>query len=51
MQAALDRRMREAGYMYSLLASRQFLNSRHVLEEKARLLREQGIGKTPQQML
>ena len=51
MQAALDRRLREAGYMYSLLASRHFLNSRHVLEGKARLLREQGIGKTPQQKL
>ena len=31
IQAALDRRLREAGYMYSLLASRHFLNSRNVL--------------------
>ena len=39
--------MREAGYMYSLLTSRYFLNSRNVLEGKARLLREQGKGKRP----
>ena len=47
MQAALDCRLREAGYMYSLLTSRHFLNSRNVLEGKARLLREQGKGKRP----
>ena len=47
MQAALDRRLREAGYMYLLLTSRYFLNSRNVLEGKARLLREQGKGKRP----
>ena len=47
MQAALDRRLREAGYMYSLLTSRHFLNSRNVLEGKAKLLREQGKGKRP----
>ena len=33
--------------MYSLLTSRHFLNSRNVLEGKARLLREQGKGKRP----
>ena len=47
MQAALNRRLREVGYMYSLLTSRHFLNSRNVLEERARLLREQGKGKRP----
>ena len=47
MQAALDRRLREAGYMYSLLTNRHFLNSRNVLEGRARLLREQGKGKRP----
>ena len=47
MQAALDRRLREADYMYSLLTSRHFLNSRNVLEGKARLLREQGRDKRP----
>ena len=47
IQAALDRRLREAGYMYSLLACRHFLNSRNVLEGKARLLREQGKDKRP----
>ena len=30
MQAALDRRLREAGYMHSLLTSRYFLNSRNI---------------------
>ena len=33
--------------MYSLLTSRRFLNSRNVLEGKARLFREQGKGKRP----
>ena len=47
MQAVLDRRLREAGYMYSLLTSRYFLNSVNVLEGKARLLSEQGKGKRP----
>ena len=47
MQAALDRRLREAGYVYSLLTSRYFLNSRNVLEGKARLLKEQGKDKRP----
>ena len=45
MQATLDRQMREAGYMYSLMTSRYFLNFRNALEGKARLLREQGKGK------
>ena len=44
MQAALDYRRREAGYMYSLLTSRCFLNSRNVLAGKTRLLKEQGKG-------
>ena len=47
MQAALDRRLMEAGLMYSLLTSRHFLNSRNVLKGKAKLLREQGKGKSP----
>ena len=46
IQAALDRRLKEAGYIYSLLTSRYFLNST-VLEGKARLLREQGKRKHP----
>ena len=37
MEAALDRRWREAGYMYSLPTSRYFLNSGNVLKGKARL--------------
>ena len=47
MQVALDRHLREAGYMYQLLTSKHFLNSRNILEGKARLLREQGKGKRP----
>ena len=45
MQSALDRRLREAGYMYLLLTSRYFLNSRNALEGKTTYLREQGKGK------
>ena len=45
IQTSLDRRQREAGYIYSLLTSRHFLNSRNVLEGKTRLLRVQGKGK------
>ena len=45
MQPALDRRLREAGYMYLLLTSRYFLNSRNALEGKTTYLREQGKGK------
>ena len=47
MQAALDRRLSEAGYMYSLLTSRHFLNFRNILEGKARLLRVQWKFKRP----
>ena len=47
IQAALDRRLRETGYMYSLLTGRPFVNSRNVLAGKTRLLREQGKGKCP----
>ena len=47
MQAALDRLLREAGYIYWLLTSRHFLNSRNILEGKARLSREQGKGTRP----
>ena len=44
MQAAIDRHLREAGYMYSALPSR---HSRNVLEGKARLSRVKGKGKRP----
>ena len=37
--AALDFRLREASPMYSLLTRRYFLNSKNVLEGKARILR------------
>ena len=47
MRAALSRRIKGADYMYSPLTSKHFLNSRNVLEEKARLLKEQEKGKRP----
>ena len=47
MRAALGRRIKGADYMYSPLTSKHFLNSRNVLEEKARLLKEQEKGKRP----
>ena len=47
MGAALGRRIKGADYMYSLLTSKHFLNSRKVLEEKARLLKEQEKDKRP----
>ena len=43
MQAALL--LKGSRFTYSLQTSRYFLNSRNVLERKARLLREQGKGK------
>ena len=49
MQAASDRRQREAGYMYSPRNSLHFLNSRDILEGKTRLLREKTKGKRPNQ--
>ena len=45
MQVELDCRPREASYVYSLLTSRYFVNSRTVLEGKASFLREQRNSK------
>ena len=47
MQAALDRYLKEAGYQYSLFTSRHSLQSRNVLEGKAKMLREEGKRKQP----
>ena len=47
MQAAIDRYLRNSGYMFSLLTSRAFASSRSVLEGIARLLRAKGMGKRP----
>ena len=47
MQAALDRHLKENGYLVSIISDRQFKGSRDVLEGKARLLHESGMGKKP----
>ena len=47
MQAAIERYLKESGYMFSILSSRAFASSCSVLEGKARLLREKGMGKRP----
>ena len=45
MQSSTGRYLRESNYEYSILNSRFFKESRDVLEGKARLLREKGLGK------
>ena len=47
MQSSIDRYLRESNYEYSILNSRFSKGSRDVLEGKARLLREKGLGKKP----
>ena len=47
MESSFDRDLRESNYEYSILNSRLFKGSRDVLEGKARLLREKGLGKKP----
>ena len=47
MIASLDRHLKEAGSNMSIAKDREFVNSRKVLEGKARFLREQGYGKRP----
>ena len=47
MQSSVDRYLRESNYEYSILNSRFFKGSRDVPEDKARLLREKGLGKKP----
>ena len=49
MQSSIDRYLRESNYEYSILNSRFFEGSRDVLEGKARLLREKGLGKKTKQ--
>ena len=46
IQSSIDRYLRESNYEYSIL-NRFFKGSRDVLEGKARLLREKGLGKKP----
>ena len=47
MIASLDCHLKEAGSSISIAKDREFVNSRKVLEGKARFLREQGNGKRP----
>ena len=47
MLAALDRHMRENEASFSIAKDREFFNSRKVLEGKAKLLRQMGLGKRP----
>ena len=47
MESSIDRDLRKSNYEYSILNSRLFKGSRDVLEGKARLLREKGLGKKP----
>ena len=47
MQCSFDRCLRESNYEYSVLNSRFFKGSRDVLERKARLVHEKGLGKKP----
>ena len=42
MIASLDRHLKETGSNISIAEDREFVNSRKVLEGKARFLREQG---------
>ena len=47
MQASLERYLKSKAYLKSIVRGREFLNSRKVLEGKARKLREHGKGKRP----
>ena len=47
IQASLARYLKSKAYPKSIIRDREFLNSRKVLEGKARKLREQGKGKRP----
>ena len=49
MQSSIDRYLRESNYEYSISNSRFSKGSRDVLEGKARLLREKGLGKKTKQ--
>jgi len=47
MQASLDRYLKENEYPKSIIKDKEFASSKEVLEGKARLLRENGLGKKP----
>ena len=47
MIASLECHLKEAGSSISIAKDREFVNSRKVLEGKARFLRERGHGRRP----
>ena len=47
MQAAMERYLKSKSYPKSIIRDREFINSRKILEGKARKLRQQGKGKRP----
>ena len=47
MQASLERYLRSKAYPKSIIRDRESLNSRKILEGKAKKMREQGKGKRP----
>jgi len=50
MQVSLERYLKSKACPKSIIRDREFLNSRKILEGKARKLREQGKGKRPNQI-
>lgn len=47
MLAALDRHLKDNGFLVSIISGREFVTSKNILEGKARLLRQSGKGKKP----
>ena len=47
MDTAIDRYLADKEYKHSIIRDRAFKSSKQVLEGKARLLRQKGIGKRP----
>ena len=47
MQCSIDRYLKDKNYPFSILRSREFHNSRQILNAKAITLRQQGKGKRP----
>ena len=44
-----DRHLKEAGSSTSIAKDKEFVNSRKILEGKARFMRERGYGKRPRE--
>ena len=47
MQAALERHLKDHDYPVSIINDRMFVKSQKILDAKAKLLRQQGLGKRP----